>query len=273
MEPSSSTIEPAIGQSRLVSLSRLEKAPWWSLGLALVWLWVFYSILNVNVYHDAFVFISEGIGLTVRIAVSAYLIAVSLGLVLGLGRVSKNIVIYNLAMMYVEVIRGLPMLIIVLYGAYVVVPAIENLLTNFFPDLSLAGLDDSMRGAIGLGLGYAAFEAEIFRAGIQSIERGQMEAARSLGMSYAQAMRYIILPQAIRRILPPLGNDLISILKDSSLVSALAVRELTQMAKLNRGRTFLSLESYNTVAFFYLTMTLFLSMVVKFVERRLKIER
>jgi polar amino acid transport system permease protein len=153
------------------------------------------------------------------------------------------------------------------------VPGIERLLVNYFPGISLGGIDDSVRGTIGLGLGYAAFEAEVYRAGIQSIERGQMEAARSLGMSYTQAMRYIILPQAIRRILPPLGNDLISILKDSSLVSALAVRELTQMAKLNRARTFLSLESYNTVAFLYLTMTLMLSMTVKFIERRLRIER
>jgi polar amino acid transport system permease protein len=273
VESGTATSEQTIGQGKLVPWPRLEKAPWWALALALAWLWIFYSITSVDTYRDAFLFISQGIVLTVRIALSAYAIAVSLGLILGLGRVSKNAVFYNLATLYVEVVRGLPMLIIVLYGAYVVVPGIERLLVNYFPGISLGGIDDSVRGTIGLGLGYAAFEAEVYRAGIQSIERGQMEAARSLGMSYTQAMRYIILPQAIRRILPPLGNDLISILKDSSLVSALAVRELTQMAKLNRARTFLSLESYNTVAFLYLTMTLMLSMTVKFIERRLRIER
>jgi len=266
--PTSSTT-----RGRLVPLPRLEKAPWWALALALGWVVIFYSILNVDTYRDTFQFIAEGIQLTIRIALSAYLIAVVLGLVLGLGRVSKNPIFYNAATLYVEVFRGLPMLVIVLYVAYVVMPGLERLIVQIFPGFSLEGVDDSVRGTIGLGLGYAAFEAEVFRAGIQSIERGQMEAARSLGMTYGQAMQYVILPQAVRRVLPPLGNDLIAILKDSSLVSALAVRELTQMAKLNRARTFLSLESYNTVAFLYLTMTLLLSMVVKFVERTLRIEQ
>jgi polar amino acid transport system permease protein len=261
-----------ITRGRLLPLPRLEKAPWWALGLALGWVVILYSILNVATYRDTFLFISAGIQMTIRIALTAYVLAVVLGLILGLGRVSKNPLFYNAATLYVEIFRGLPMLVIVLYVAYVVMPAMERLIVQLFPTFTLEGVDDSVRGTIGLGLGYAAFEAEVFRAGIQSIERGQMEAARSLGMTYAQAMRYIILPQAIRRVLPPLGNDLISILKDSSLVSALAVRELTQMAKLNRARTFLSLESYNTVAFLYLTMTLLLSLVVKFVERRLRIE-
>ncbi len=269
MSVSGTPAQPA-ARGRLLPGPSLEKMPWWALGLALGWIVILYSILNVATYRDTFLFISEGIQMTIRIAASAYLIAVVTGLILGLGRVSKNRLFYNAATLYVEVFRGLPMLVIVLYVAYVVMPAMERLIVQFFPTFSLEGIDDSVRGTIGLGLGYAAFEAEVFRAGIQSIERGQMEAARSLGMSYAQAMRYVILPQAIRRVLPPLGNDLISILKDSSLVSVLAVRELTQMAKLNRARTFLSLESYNTVAFLYLTMTLLLSMLVKFVERRLK---
>ncbi len=263
---------PLAPRGRLVPLPNLERAPWWALALAFGWIIILYSILNVSTYRDTFLFIAEGIQLTIRIALSAYLLAVTLGLILGLGRVSRNPLFYNAATLYVEVFRGLPMLVIVLYVAYVIMPGVEHLIAQLFPTFSLEGIDDSVRGTIGLGLGYAAFEAEVFRAGIQSIERGQMEAARSLGMTYPQAMRYIILPQAIRRVLPPLGNDLISILKDSSLVSALAVRELTQMTKLNRARTFLSLESYNTVAFLYLTMTLFLSMVVKTIERKLRIE-
>jgi len=112
----------------------------------------------------------------------------------------------------------------------------------------------------------------VFRAGIQSIQRGQMEAARSLGMSYFQGMRYIILPQAIRRVLPPLGNDFIAMLKDSSLISVLAVRELTHLGKLNRSRTFRTFETWNTVAFLYLVLTLSLSLVVKYMERRMAYE-
>ena len=110
------------------------------------------------------------------------------------------------------------------------------------------------------------------RAGIESIARGQMEAARSQGMSYGQAMRFIILPQAIRRVLPPFGNDFISMLKDSSLISVLAVRDLTHLGKLNRARTFRTFETWNTVAFMYLILTLSLSILVKYLESRMGYE-
>ena len=206
------------------------------------------------------------------------------GLFLGLGRVSKNVFYYNFATLYVELMRGIPMLVIILYGAFVVVPLglqIVNGLGSWivvFPPLAGLGnalkavdiqqVDMSGRAIAGLAMGYAAFEAEVFRAGIQSIERGQMEAARSLGMNYVQAMRYVILPQALRRVLPPLGNDFIAILKDSSLISVLAVRDITQLGKLYRARSFSSFEAYNTMAFLYLSMTISLSMVVKFIERR-----
>jgi polar amino acid transport system permease protein len=124
---------------------------------------------------------------------------------------------------------------------------------------------------IALAVGYGAFEAEIFRAGIQSISRGQMEAARSLGMSYFQAMRFVILPQAVRRVLPPLGNDFIAMLKDSSLATVLAVNELTQMTRLRRASTFRVMEAFMVAAFLYLSMTLILSGFVRVLERRLKI--
>jgi polar amino acid transport system permease protein len=109
---------------------------------------------------------------------------------------------------------------------------------------------------------------EIFRAGIQSIGRGQMEAARSLGMSYPQAMRHVVLPQAVRVVLPPLGNDFISMLKDSALISVLALPDLLQLGRLYVSRTFRALEGYNTVAVLYLVMTIFLSMMVRIIERR-----
>jgi polar amino acid transport system permease protein len=131
-------------------------------------------------------------------------------------------------------------------------------------------VDFLARAVAALAISYGAFSAEIFRAGIESIGKGQMEAARSLGMNYFQAMRYIILPQAIRRVLPPLGNDFIAMLKESSLVSALGVRDITQLGKLYAASSFQFFATYNAVAFIYLTMTILLSLGVKGLENRLK---
>jgi polar amino acid transport system permease protein len=125
---------------------------------------------------------------------------------------------------------------------------------------------------IGLSIGYGAYLAEIFRGGIESIPKGQMEAARSLGMNYFQAMRYVILPQAIRVILPPLGNNFIALLKDSSLISVIALPELLQRGRLWISRTFRAFEGYNSVAILYLIMTLVLSFLVRVIERRSSID-
>jgi polar amino acid transport system permease protein len=127
-----------------------------------------------------------------------------------------------------------------------------------------------VRAVIALDVTYGAFLAEIFRAGIQSIGKGQMEAARSLGMSYGQAMRYVILPQAIRNVLPALGNDFVAMVKDSSLVSVLAVRDITQVARLYAGRSFRFREAYTTLAILYLTIVLILSLGVRLLERQLR---
>ena len=128
------------------------------------------------------------------------------------------------------------------------------------------------RAIIALAFGYGAYEAEVFRAGIQSIGKGQMEAAKSLGMSYFQGMRFIVLPQAIRRVLPPLGNDFIACLKDSSLATVLAVNELTQLGRMLRASTFRVLETFNVMAFLYLSMTLLLSGAVRWLEKKMRIE-
>jgi len=284
------TATKKIGEGRLLPVtSRLEKWPWWALLIALAAVLIVFSILTSPIYQDAFNFIREGIITTIRVTVIAYGLSLIGGLIVGLGRVSKNVVFYNLATFYVEIVRGIPMLVIILYGAFVVVPVslelingignwlagIEPLagLGRIFQQINIQQVDMSGRAIAGLAMGYAAFEAEVFRAGIQSIEKGQMEAARSLGMNYIQAMRYVILPQALRRVLPPLGNDLIAMLKDSSLISVLAVRDITQLGKLYRARSFRSFEAYNTMAFLYLTMTLSLSMLVKFLERKMSRER
>lgn len=278
-----------IGESRLFPVtSRLEKWPWWILAIALAAVLIVLAILTSPIYQDAFNFIKAGILTTIRVTLIAYGLSLVGGLIIGLGRVSKNVVFYNLATFYVEVVRGIPMLVIILYGAFVVVPLsveLVNGLGNWMSRLGPLGgigqllqqvniqqVDMSARAIAGLAIGYAAFEAEVFRAGIQSIEKGQMEAARSLGMTYFQAMRHVILPQALRRVLPPLGNDLIAMLKDSSLISVLAVRDITQLGKLYRARSFRSFEAYNTMAFLYLTMTLSLSMLVKFIERKMSRE-
>jgi polar amino acid transport system permease protein len=270
---------------------RLEQAPWWALILILIFALLTYRIFTSETYQDTFNFLFQGVKLTLLITLTSYSIAVVLGLIVGLGRVSSNIVPYTLATLYVEVMRGVPLLVQLIYVAFVIVPLVIKVLNGLgeyivahttvamlvslgtqFQDLDIRDVNMTTRGIIGLAIGYAAFEAEVFRAGIQSIEKGQMEAARSLGMTYFQAMRYIILPQAIRRVLPPLGNDFIAMLKDSSLLSALAVRELTQLGKLNRARTFRTFETWNMVAFLYLVMTLLLSMLVKLMERRMKTE-
>jgi len=203
---------------------------------------------------------NAGIFLTLRVTFLAYTMALLIGLIIGLMRVQKNPVLYAFSTLYVEVVRGIPLLVILLYAGFVVSPWLR--------DNTPLQLSDEWEAILGLSFGYGAFIAEIFRAGIQSISRGQMEAARSLGMSYAQAMRNVILPQAIRVVLPPLGNDFISMLKDSALISVLALPDLLQLGRLYISRTFRAFEGYNTVALLYLLMTLFLSMLVRIIERR-----
>jgi polar amino acid transport system permease protein len=125
---------------------------------------------------------------------------------------------------------------------------------------------------IGLTICYAAYMSEIYRAGIQSIPKGQMEAARSLGMTYAQSMRHIVLPQAVRVILPPVGNEFIALLKDSSLVSVVAVADLTRRGREFMSTTFIPIETWSMVALLYLILTLFSARMVAMIERRTKIE-
>lgn len=270
---------------------KLSQVPWWALIILLMGVLIVYSVFTSATYQDAFLFLIAGVRVTITVSLISFGLALILGLIAGLGRVSKNVIYYTLASLYVEIVRGIPLLVLIIYFAFVVTPlAIQTLnslgtvllqdpafgflrgLARSLTDLNIQDVDMTIRAIAGLAFGYGAFEAEVFRAGIESIERGQMEAARSLGMSYFQAMRYIILPQAIRRVLPPLGNDFIAMLKDSSLISVLAVRELTHLGKLNRARTFRTFETWNTVAFLYLSMTLLLSLGVKMLERRMAVE-
>ena len=261
----------------------LSDFPWWVLGMVAIFIVTIALVITRPSFQQAFSFIGAGIKITIQTTVFAFGIALILGLIAGLGRISSNVFFKNLSTLYVELIRGVPMLVLIFFIAYVGVPAGVSLVNGLgkwltgvgltFLGAPLAGVENNnvamnVRAIIALSVTYGAYLAEIFRAGIQSIGRGQMEAARAQGMSYWQAMRYIILPQAIKNVLPALGNDFISMLKDTSLVSVLAVRDITQIAKLYVGTSFRYNEAYIILAVLYLAMTVMLSTLVKFLEKR-----
>jgi polar amino acid transport system permease protein len=214
---------------------------------------------------DLAAFIGTGITVTIYTTLVAFAVALFIGLLAGLGRVSQNVVLRNVAMTYIEFIRGVPTLVLIFTVAFVLVPMIADLL-----GISSQAISTNTRGIIALSVIYGAFLAEVFRAGIESVPNGQMEAARSLGLNSRQAMRHVVLPQAVRNVLPALGNDFIAMLKDSSLISVLAVRDITQQARLYAGSTFRFRESYLVLTFLYLTMTIALSLLLRWYERRLK---
>jgi polar amino acid transport system permease protein len=262
--------------------------PWWMVTIGLVILITFLMIQINPDFKDAFNIIRAGLGVTISTTIIAYCIATLVGLLVGLGRVSESIVWRNISTIYVEIIRGVPLLVLIFFIALVLIPGfitLLNIIGDFFMDAGISGIGEKLtaieirsvpnnvRAIISLAVTYGAFSAEIFRAGIQSINKGQMEAARSQGMSHWQAMRCVILPQAIRNVLPALGNDLISMLKDSSLVSILAVRDITQIARLYAGHSFKFAQAYSILCVLYLTLTLILSLIMKLIERKLGNER
>jgi polar amino acid transport system permease protein len=248
-----------------------SKWPWWGIALIMAGIAITTLIITDGNYRDTFTFLKDGVITTLRITLFSFSFATVLGLITGLARVSKNPVLFNISTLYVETIRGIPLVVLLLYIAFALVPLAIELLANIGITVSIRDVPMEMRAIAALAIGYGAYEGEVFRAGIQSIGRGQMEAAKALGLSYTQAMRFIILPQAIRRVLPPLGNDFISLLKDSSLATVLAVDELTQLGRLRRASTFRVLETFNVVAFLYLAMTLLLSSFVRWLENKMRI--
>ncbi len=266
------------------NLEKIQGFPWWLVIIIGFLVLMFILILTNEDYNRAYNFIRGGLGslddllsgdmaafigtgitVTIYTTLVAFAIALVIGLLAGLGRVSSNPFIRNLAITYIEFIRGVPTLVLIFTVAFVIVPAVAG-----FLNISGQAISTNTRGIIALSVIYGAFLAEVFRAGIESVPTGQMEAARSLGMNGRTAMRHIILPQAIRNVLPALGNDFIAMLKDSSLVSVLAVRDLTQQARLYAGSTFRFRESYLVLTFLYLTMTIALSLVLRWYERRLR---
>jgi len=263
---------------------RIKIFPWWLASIGLVIIVTLLLIINTPTFNEAFVIMSAGIGTTITITLIAYSISLLIGLIVGLGRVSSGVVAKNLATFYIEIVRGIPMLVLIFFTALVIIPGAIKFISlagekfigmgwisvgEPLAAVNIRMISMSFRAVIALSITYGAFSAEIFRAGIQSIHPGQMEAARSQGMSYGQAMWNVILPQAIRNMLPALGNDFISMLKDSSLVSVLAVRDVTHLARLYAGGSFRFTEAYSILAVLYLCMTILLSLVVKYIERRI----
>jgi len=263
----------------------LSRFPWWALVILLMGVILAFNFKTNDTYAAIIGNLSHGIRYTIQVTLIAYSVAVILGLVTAMGQLSSRIAFRNLAMLYVQIVRGVPIIVQIFYSAFVLVPAVVALVNsvggwlasvgvfqndNAFARLTSRDIDFIWRGIVALAISYGAFSSEIFRAGIQSIERGQVDAAKALGLTWLQSFRLVIFPQAFRRILPPLGNDFIAMLKESSLVSAIGVQEITQLGKKYAAASFLFPQTYNTVAFLYLSMTLLLSMGVKFMERRLR---
>jgi polar amino acid transport system permease protein len=264
---------------------RLADFPWWVLILILLAAALVYMFITDATYNEIIVRLLAGISLTIWITINAFILAMIIGLLTAFGQMSRNPVARNIATLYVQIVRGIPTLVLILYIAIAIVPLFAEMIQNLgdwmasmgwiaqdnpLSNLNQRNISFTVRGIIALAINYGAFSSEIFRSGIQSIEKGQVEASRALGLTWYQSMRFVVLPQAFRRILPPLGNDFISMLKESSLLSALGVNEITQLGKKDASASFLYLETYSTLAFLYLSMTLILSMGVKYMEKRLK---
>ncbi len=220
---------------------------------------------HADPYLKILAFVPDGIIATFTVTVQAILGALVVGLLAGLGRISRFKPINLAATVYVEVVRGIPLLVQLFYIYYALPPLI-----NKTPLGSIMHLNGPASAVLAMTICYGAYEAEIFRAGIQSIPKGQMEAALALGMSRAQAIWKVILPQTVKVILPPIGNEFIALLKDSSLVSILAVSDLLRRGREYASTSFNYFESYTVVALIYLVLTLFFSRLVALMEDRLK---
>jgi len=212
---------------------------------------------NYAVIKDALPFLLKGAVITIKFSVIAEFFGVIFGLILAIMKTSKIRLLKYPSIAYIEFFRGTPLLMQIMF-AYYALPYLGINLSGFFA------------GLLALSLNSAAYIAEIFRAGIESIKRDQIEASRSLGMNFFQTMRYIVLPQAFRRVTPPLTNDFISLLKDSSLLSVIAVVELLRSAR-EVATWKVNPSAYTAAAFIYLLITLPLSRLVNYLERRYKI--
>lgn len=240
--------------------------PWWLVGILLTILFPVYKMFTDETWNDGFLFIKDGIVLTFTVTIGGFVVAIVVGLLVALARMSKRLIPRNLSMYYIELMRGIPVLVTLFMLGLVIVPWLLDL-AGVNPRSIIAS--KAMRATIAIGLIYGAYIAEVFRAGIESVLAGQREAGMSLGLSKLQVFRFVVWPQAIKNVLPALGNDLIALLKDSSLVSLLAVREITQMSKLWTGSSFQFFAGFMILAAMYLTLTVSLSLMLQWYERKI----
>jgi polar amino acid transport system permease protein len=202
---------------------------------------------------DMLVVLFKGLALSVFLAVTSLALALVVGLFVALGRMSRPCVVRWPCTIYVECIRGVPLLVLIMWIYF----GISGNLVTAIPAAIIA-----------FGICYGAFIGETYRAGIQSVDPGQSEAARALGLSRAQTLRHVVLPQAVRNILPALGNDGIALLKDTSLASVIAIPELMLRGREIASREFNFMKIFTVVALLYLTTTFFLTRVQRLLERR-----
>ncbi|MBF9029105.1 ABC transporter permease subunit [Rhodobacterales bacterium HKCCE3408] len=249
--------------------------PYWLVAVVMLGLVAVFAILSDPDYRQVLDTLRRGVAITVFVTLVAFVAAALIGLGLALASLSRRLWIRQIARFYIEIIRGVPILVLLLYVAFVIGPALvvawnwttgwlglDPIRTRDFPLL--------WRAIMALSIAYSAFIAEVFRAGLQSVDKGQIEAAEALGLSRWNRFRHIVFPQAFRMILPPLGNDFVAMVKDSSLVSVVGVLDITQLGKVTAAGNFRYFETYNVVALLYLTMTITLSMALRRLEQRLR---
>ncbi len=218
----------------------------------------FFDFIRYDMIWDYKELFITGIKITIALTLIGYACGLVFGLLLGLGKLSKRKWVYFLSKFYVDFFRGTPLLVQILLIHLAVIPSIFGHSLGFF-----------VSGAVALMLNSAAYIAEIMRAGIISIDKGQMEAARSIGMPPGMAMRHIVLPQAFRRMIPPLGNEWIALLKDSSLVTVIAATDILYAAKIVAGAYQRFWEPYIFAAILYLILTWIFTKVINYIERRM----
>lgn len=249
--------------------------PWWLVALVGIGLYLFWRVLSDDLYAQILQTLAKGIGITIFVTVVGFTMASVLGLGLAVAGQSRFVALRQASRFYVEVVRGVPIIVLLLYVAFALAPAMVagwNWLAEPLGLNPLRNRDFSLlwRAVIALTIAYSAFLAEVFRAGLASVPQGQIEAAKALGLNGWYRFRFIVFPQGIRAILPPLGNDFVAMVKDSSLVSVLGVADVTQLGKVTAAGNFRYFETYNVVALVYLTMTISLSMALRRLERRLR---
>ena len=249
--------------------------PYWLMLLVGIGLWLFYEVLANDIYASVMATLLKGIWVTAYVTVIAFFSACVLGLGLAMAGLSRWMIVRQSARLYIEVVRGIPIMVLLLYTAFVLAPALVVLVNWIGGHLGLEPWRNRdfpliARAIIALTIAYSAFLAEVFRAGLMSVDKGQIEAAQALGLNGWQRFRHIVFPQALRTILPPLGNDFVAMVKDSSLVSVLGVADITQLGKVLAAGNFRYFETYNVVALVYLTITISLSLALRKLEERLR---